>query len=176
MQHAAHENFLVEQYSNAQQWNDLPTHDGIPNFAQGNQQSLHHIVKEIVENMQSLNTLLTFMGSLAHGGTPYEQVDQHSLCNIGANEIFDDGQSLDSQQCSSFGHDMLPGYEQVDQQSVHNIDNKSVHEGQLPKIVLSSGSSKHAETPDWQVDQQNLPNINTNDIFDEDKISDYEAD
>jgi hypothetical protein len=39
-------------------------------------------------------------------------------------------------KCSLFAHDTLFGYEQIDQQSVHDIANISVTQGQLPKIVL----------------------------------------
>jgi hypothetical protein len=81
----------------------------------------------------------------------YKQVDQQSLCNIEANDIFDDVQSLDFSKCSLFAHDTLFGIEQIDQQSVHDITNVSVTEGELPKIVLFFSSCTHAKPLFWQV-------------------------
>ena len=81
----------------------------------------------------------------------YKQVDQQSLCNIGANDIFDDVQSLDFSKCSLFAHDTLFGIEQIDQQSVHDIANVSVTEVQLPKIVFLFSSCTDAKPFFWQV-------------------------
>ena len=170
---AAQDNPIVEQFSNGPRWNDLPAHDGFPDFAQGHR-SRYNIVNGSVVDMHSSTTLPTFMGSLVHGGISYEQVDQQSLCNIGAIGISDDGQSLDPRQCILSAQDTLFGGEQADQQSLCNIFDESINEEQLPEIMWPLGSPTHFETPYWQVDEQTLRNISANDIFDDERFSDSE--
>lgn len=164
---AAQDNPIVEQFSNGPRWNDLPAHDGFPDFAQGHR-SRYNIVNGSVVDMHSSTTLPTFMGSLVHGGISYEQVDQQSLCNIGAIGISDDGQSLDPRQCILSTQDTLFGGEQADQQSLCNIgandifdDGKSLDPRQcnlFAQDTLFGGE---------QVDQQSLCNIGANNILDD---------
>lgn len=57
--------------------------------------------------------------------------------------IFDVGSFFNSQQSSLPAHDGFLGYDQGNQQSVHNITNESVNEGQLSNVLPFIGSLGH---------------------------------